>query len=103
MVTGLIDYGGVKLDHVAVDLARLLGSMVGDDFGLRAAGLQAYSRIRPLSLEEENLVHLLDETGTLLGAANWLKWLYREGKTFEDRNAVAGRLADLVKRIEGWD
>src|SRR5439155_20817058 len=51
-MTGLVDFGGVKLDHVAVDLARLLGSLVEDRAELRAVGLEAYSRIRPLSLEE---------------------------------------------------
>src|SRR5215218_10094186 len=30
-VTGLIDYASAKVDHVAVDLARLLGSFVPDD------------------------------------------------------------------------
>ena len=101
-LTGLVDLGGVKVDHVAVDLARLLGSLVGDDAGRRAAGLRAYARVRPLSVEEEVLVAALDETGTLLGAANWLRWLYRDGKRFEDRAAVARRLMELVNRIEGW-
>jgi Ser/Thr protein kinase RdoA (MazF antagonist) len=102
-IAGLIDYGGVKIDHVAVDLARLLGSMVGDRKDLRAAGLHAYSRWRRLSWEEEALVSILDETGTLIGMANWLKWLYREGRYFEDRAAVARRLAELVERVEGWN
>src|SRR5262249_15177817 len=31
-LTGLIDFGAVKPDHVAVDLARMLGSLVGDDW-----------------------------------------------------------------------
>lgn len=30
-VTGFIDYGAMKIDHPAVDLARLLGDLVGDD------------------------------------------------------------------------
>lgn len=101
-VTGLIDYGGVKFDHVAVDLARLLGSMVEDNADERSAGLRAYARLRPLSWEEEALVHLLDETGAIIALANWLKWLYREGKRFEDRTAVAQRLAKLVQRVEKW-
>jgi Ser/Thr protein kinase RdoA (MazF antagonist) len=99
-VTGLIDYGGVKIDHVAVDLARLLGSLVGDDTQQRSIGLRAYARIRPLSWEEEALIGVLDETGTILGMATWLKWLYRDGKAFEDRTAVARRLSKLVERVK---
>jgi hypothetical protein len=76
--------------------------MVGDRQVLRAVGLRAYCRLRPLSWEEEALVSILDETGTLIGMANWLKWLYRDGRYFEDRAAVARRLAELVERVEGW-
>jgi homoserine kinase type II len=101
-LTGIVDYGGVKLDHVAVDLARLLGSMAGDDRRLRSIGLQAYTRLRPFSPAEEELIRVLDETGTLLGMANWLKWLYRDGRFYEDRSAVARRLAALVERLESW-
>jgi Ser/Thr protein kinase RdoA (MazF antagonist) len=101
-VSGLIDYGGVKVDHVAVDLARLLGSMVGDNVDQRSAGLNAYLRCRALSWEEQALVAILDETGTVIAVANWLKWLYRDGKTFEDRTAVARRLSKLVERMAKW-
>jgi Ser/Thr protein kinase RdoA (MazF antagonist) len=101
-LTGLVDYGGAKLDHIAVDLARLLGSTAGDDTQLRAIGLGAYTRIRPLSASETELIQVLDETGTLLGMTNWLKWLYQEQRTFEDRHAVARRLASLVERVENW-
>ena len=99
-VTGLVDYGSIKIDHVTADLARLLGSLVPGDRGLVRAGLGAYGRLRPLTGEEEALVSALDETGNLLGAVNWLKWLYLEGRDFEDRAAVAGRLAAIVRRIE---
>jgi Ser/Thr protein kinase RdoA (MazF antagonist) len=101
-VTALIDYGAVKPDHVAVDLARLLGSLVGDHDELRKAGLCAYARARPLSWEEEALVSDLDHSGLLVGLASWLEWLYRGKRPFEDRQAVAGRLAELVLRAEQW-
>ena len=101
-VTGLIDYGAVKIDHVAVDLARLLGSMIADDTVLRDIGLRAYGQLRPLSPEEQELVVHLDRTGTIIGMANWLKWLYRDRKRFDDYQAVAARLADLVQRVERW-
>jgi Ser/Thr protein kinase RdoA (MazF antagonist) len=101
-VTGLVDYGSVKVDHAATDLARLLGSLVPDDRARTAAGLAAYGRLRPLSLQEQTLVGVLDETGALLGLANWLRWLYRDGRRFEDRAAVVRRLAELVTRVERW-
>jgi homoserine kinase type II len=102
VVTGLVDFGGVKLDHLAVDLARLLGSMVEDRTELRSAGLDAYLRIRPLSLEEEELVSVLDETGTLVGLMTWLKWLYVDDRQFDDRDSVARRLQALVERVQRW-
>lgn len=101
-VTGLIDYGAVKRDHVAVDLARLLGSFAGDDAVLRGVGLKRYASLRPLTLEEHALITVLDHTGVLLGAANWLIWLYHENRSFPNRAAAADRLASLVERIEVW-
>jgi Ser/Thr protein kinase RdoA (MazF antagonist) len=101
-VVGLIDYGSVKTDHVAVDLARLLGSMAGNNYDLWAAGLAGYRTIRPLANEEEALVHVLDSTGTLGAIANWLKWLYADKRVYPDRRIVARRLTDLVNRAESW-
>jgi homoserine kinase type II len=101
-LTGIVDYGAVKVDHVAVDLSRLLGSLVGDDEQGWADGLRAYRVVRPLSTVEEELARVLDRSGTLIGAANWLRWLYHDGRSFEDRAAVARRLATLVDRIDHW-
>ncbi|MBI1914669.1 MAG: phosphotransferase [Planctomycetes bacterium] len=101
-LTGLVDYGAVKVDHVAVDLARMLGSLVGDDRDRWDAGLRAYRQVRSLSNEEEALAVVLDRTGTLLGAANWLRWIYHDGRTFEDKEGVVRRLAVLVERMERW-
>jgi Ser/Thr protein kinase RdoA (MazF antagonist) len=101
-VTGLVDFGGIKTDHVAVDLARLLGSLLEDRAELRAAGLEAYCRIRPISLQEEELVSVLDETGTLVGLITWLKWLYVDAKPFENYASAARRLQTFVERVEQW-
>jgi Ser/Thr protein kinase RdoA (MazF antagonist) len=101
-LTGIVDYGAVKVDHVAVDLARLLGSLVGDDADRWEEGFRAYRAVRPLSPDEERLAGVLDRAGTLLGAANWLRWLFHEGRTFDDLEAVANRLRSLMERIERW-
>jgi Ser/Thr protein kinase RdoA (MazF antagonist) len=99
-VTGIVDYGSVKTDHVAVDLARLLGSLVGNDAPRRAEGLKGYMKIHALTDEEQELIILLDETGTILGAANWIRWVYLERRQYENREAIANRLAVLVSRLE---
>lgn len=99
-VTGLVDYGAIKIDHVAVDLARLLGSLVGSDNAAWDTGLTAYRTIRPLSREEEALSRALDETGAVLAVATWLKWLYWDRQEFSDHDKVARHLARIVPRLE---
>ncbi|HEX5270650.1 MAG TPA: phosphotransferase [Gemmataceae bacterium] len=101
-VSGIVDYGSVKVDHAAADLARLLGSLVGDDAAGWADGLDTYTSVRPLSPDEQALARALDRTGVILGAANWLKWLYHNGRAFPDQQVIADRLAGLVRRIEQW-
>lgn len=99
-LTGLIDYGAVKVDSVAVDLARMLGSLVKDDADGWQTALRAYRRFAPLTVEEEELAHVLDETGVVLGVANWLRWLYEERRSFADRTAVVHRFGQLLDRLE---
>jgi homoserine kinase type II len=101
-LSGLIDYGAAKIDQPAVDVARMLGSLAADDASAWQTGLQAYRKVRPFSDEEVELAIALDKTGTIIGAATWLRWLYEEKRTFEDRAAVAGRLSLLVERMENW-
>jgi Ser/Thr protein kinase RdoA (MazF antagonist) len=101
-VSGVVDYGSTKRDHPAVDLARLLGSLVGDDEEAWAVGLESYRQVRPFTAWEECLSKILDRTGTILAAANWLQWLYNEGRHYEDRHSVAERLESLVRRMDSW-
>jgi Ser/Thr protein kinase RdoA (MazF antagonist) len=99
-VTGVIDYGQVKLDCVAVDLARLLGSMLPGAPERMQGALWMYAQMRPLPAAAEDLVPLLDRTGVLVGAINWLRWLYHEGRTYPIPEAVAQRLRHLAQRLE---
>jgi Ser/Thr protein kinase RdoA (MazF antagonist) len=98
-VTGIVDFGSVKEDHVAVDLARLLGSLVGDEAAMWEVGFAAYERVRTLTAEERELARVLDRTGTILAAANWLRWLYHERRRYDRPDAVRDRLAALVRRV----
>ncbi|MEZ6115055.1 MAG: phosphotransferase [Pirellulaceae bacterium] len=100
MVSGVIDFGSLQIDTPAVDLARYLSSIrlaIGNDWSFAFA---AYRNRHPLSLDEERLVRLLASINPVLSAANWLKWLFLDGKTFPNSTAVHQRLHDLAKQLE---
>lgn len=98
-VTGLIDPSACRIDNVACDLARLLGSLVGDDRQQWGSALGEYQRYRPLSVSELRLVDALDHSGVLLSGWTWLQWLYVEERSFADGNAVERRLREIQQRL----
>jgi Ser/Thr protein kinase RdoA (MazF antagonist) len=100
-VTGLIDFGAMRNDSIAVDVSRLLGSLVGDDIQGWKHGLGAYQQIRPLSRAEDELIGTLDSSTILLSGLNWLRWIYVDRRRFDDFAQVAGRLREIAGRLEG--
>jgi hypothetical protein len=95
----MLDFGAMDVDSVAGDVARLVGSMAGDDVSLRQVGLEAYACVRPLSPEELALVATYDRSGVLLSGVNWIRWLVVERRPFPDRAAVDARLIELTGRL----
>lgn len=98
-VCGLVDFGSLRLENPATDLARLLGDVAADDASLWQLALQSYQQHRPLSAEEQQLVLAFDQTGVLLGGLTWLEWLYRQRRTFPDFQPVAIRLRHYLARL----
>jgi Ser/Thr protein kinase RdoA (MazF antagonist) len=99
VVTGLIDFGAMQIDTPATDIARLLGSLVGDDAADWQNGLAAYSAVRPLSENESSAVAALDAAGTILAGCNWIRWIYVEGRSFDNPQQIIERVARLVSRL----
>ena len=62
--------------------------------------LSMYGQMCPLPAAADDLVALLDRTGVLVGAMNWLRWLYHERRNYPDQEALARRLCDLVQRLQ---
>jgi Ser/Thr protein kinase RdoA (MazF antagonist) len=98
-VSGLVDFGGMRADTVAGDIARLLGSLVADDAAAWQIGLTAYNRYRPLSRDERHLVTAFDHSGVLLGGLEWLEWIYVERRVFSSRGAIESRLDTAIARL----
>ena len=95
-LTGLLDYGAVKPDHPAVDLARMLGDLVGGDATRFGVGLAAYRQAGGPVEVPDDLVRLLDETGIVCAVIGWLGRLPDVTPT----GAVAVRLRRLVDRLD---
>ncbi len=100
-VSGIIDYGNAKMDHVSVDLARLLGSLIGDDEESWELGLTAYREVRPLTVEEEAFARVLDRTGVVIAVWNWIRWWVIEKRSLDESRAEQ-RLTSLLDRMESW-
>ncbi|MFM8274612.1 MAG: aminoglycoside phosphotransferase family protein [Gemmata sp.] len=99
-LTGVIDYGAMAVDHVAVDLARLLDDLAAADRSLFQAGLAAYRDAGgPLDAPDE-FVSLLAATGAMCSALGWLVRVFAHREPVARPAAVAERLGKLVARVE---
>ena len=98
-VTGLIDFGAVAVDSVAGDLARMLGSMTGDDGEAWRSGIEAYTARLALSAAERRAIVVFDEGGTICSAANWVRWLFVDQRVFPQANALTNQLQWIASRL----
>ncbi len=92
-VSGIIDFGATRLDEPAVDLARMLGSLHPFECDVRQTAVEDYNRKRASFTVDPERVDLLDRSGTLLTALQWMKWLILERRKFN---------ADTGKLFERW-
>lgn len=98
-VTGIIDLSAARWDHVATDLARLLGSLLGDDPVRREQALDWYAERRPLSDEERQLVVHFDQSAVLLSGLLWVERITSGGLAPDAVPAVLARLREFRDRM----
>ncbi len=100
MVVGLVDFGSSRVDNVSADLARLLGSLAGDDRQWWQIGLATYQAVHPLEEAELFLVKAFDRSTVLMSGLNWIDWIYRQGRVFVSGDAIPRRLDEILLRLE---
>ncbi len=99
-LSGLIDPSATRIDNVACDLSRLIGSLFGDDRLHWDQSLDEYQRHRPLSLSELRLIEVLNHSGVLLSGWTWLEWIYLNQRTFSEAGPVISRLQTVLERMD---
>jgi homoserine kinase type II len=98
-VAALVDFGAMRVDNVSTDIARLLGSLAGDDEAWWKLGMDAYQTVRPITVEEAQLVAAFDRSGVLLSGVQWIDWVCRQRRHFPDPGAVLRRLDEILGRL----
>jgi homoserine kinase type II len=99
-VSGIVDFGAMRPESVAADVARLLGSLALDNGADWQRGLAAYQSIRPLSDDERALVTAFDRSTVVMGGLQWLEWIYLERREFGRPRAVLARVREFLARLE---
>jgi Ser/Thr protein kinase RdoA (MazF antagonist) len=99
-IAGVIDFGAIRTECVAGDIARLLGSLAGDEPEQRRLGLEAYSQLRPLDACERRLLDVFDASEVLLSGMNWLRWICLERRRFDPPDRVLARLDEILSRLD---
>lgn len=97
-VTGIIDPSACRLENIATDLARLLGSLVEDDTQSWNFAVETYHQCNPLFDAEWELMRTLDRSTVLLSGLYWADRKYLRGVQFRDETAVLDRLRGIVCR-----
>ncbi len=98
-VTGLIDYGAMRFESPAADVARLLGSTLGSDRPGWQDAVEAYREVRPFRDDEFALAWILDRATMVLSGLNWIEWIYIEQRHFSNPDRVHARLVEIESRL----
>jgi len=99
-VSGIIDFGALAWDTVAMDVARLLGSLTVDYGEYWQRGLAAYHEAHALGENELLLVQAFDRSTVLMSGLNWMDWIFRQNRVFDDGSAILARMDHILARLE---
>ncbi len=99
-VVGIIDYGAMNVDERATDLARVLGSLEPFNEELRRQALRRYNESYGVDAVDWERMDLLDRSGALLTAVQWMQWLVLQRKAFDiDTAQLFARWQRALARI----
>lgn len=99
-LSAIVDFGCLGIDSVAVDVARLAGSLIGEDRRRWHEAIEYYTAVRPLASNEKWLAVWARITETAGGGLVWLKRHYVRGITWDRRPGILTRVKHFTTRLE---
>ncbi|MFP6588218.1 MAG: phosphotransferase [Pirellulaceae bacterium] len=99
-VSGIVDFGAMKLESPCLDIARLFGSYADYSPEALRRGISYYGEFRELNDLDLGLIELYDRGYVILAGIQWLIWIELEQRIFLDNESVRQRLHRLVRRCE---
>ncbi len=99
-LSGIIDYGAMRVDSVCCDWARVIASLRIERKIPWDNSFEILRQKVGLSEVDIAMIRWLSECGTMLGVANWIEWLFVEGHEFHDRNSAIERFRVLCGQLE---
>jgi Ser/Thr protein kinase RdoA (MazF antagonist) len=100
VVSGIIDFGVMKVESPCLDIARLFGSYADYTSDALQRGISYYCEFRELNDLDLSLIELYDRAYVILAGIQWVLWIELEQRSFSDNEAVRKRLQRLVRRCE---
>ncbi|MEQ1904725.1 MAG: phosphotransferase [Pirellulaceae bacterium] len=99
-LSGIIDYGAMRIDSVCCDWARVIASLRINGKIPWDQSFEILSQYVSLSDVDLAMIRWLSDCGTMLGVTNWIDWLFVEGREFHDRNSAIERFRVLCGQLE---
>lgn len=99
-VAAIIDPSATRTESVAADLARLLGSFLGNDTSRWQDAIGFYQEVRPLDNTERQLIPVMDRSGLLLSGIRWLEKLFVEKPSQQPSMNVITRVKEIAGRFD---
>jgi len=99
-LSAIVDFGCLGVDSVAVDVARLAGSLIGEDKKRWAEALRYYTAVRPLAPSERWLAAWGRVTETAGGGLVWLNRHYVKRIVWDRRPGILTRVRHFIQRLD---
>jgi homoserine kinase type II len=100
-LTGIVDFGAMRIDSPAADIARLVASLVGDDRARWNVALESYQSVRSLSALEHRLIDAFHASANWLAALNWAQWLVVDQRVFASFDRALARWRECLAQMPG--